>query len=88
MIRTPRRQTKGGRRAWLKVLVSCALAAVNLGWSDATVRWVAWSAVEFFPTDFQSHVRRHHARYDAGIRRELCRIFAFSEWVQWFTDFV
>jgi hypothetical protein len=71
MIRTPRRRTKGGRRAWLKVLVSCALAAVNLGWSDATVRWVAWSAVEFFPTDFQSHVRRHHARYDAGIRRGL-----------------
>jgi GNAT superfamily N-acetyltransferase len=25
---------------------------------------------------------------DAGIRRELCRILAFSEWVQWFTDFV
>ena len=25
---------------------------------------------------------------DAGIRRELCRVFSFSDWVQWFTDFV
>jgi hypothetical protein len=56
---------------WLRVLVPCFLAALNLGWSDATVRWVAWSAVEFFPPDFRSHVRRHHARYDAGIRRGL-----------------
>ena len=59
------------RRSWLKVLAPCVLAAVNLGWSDATVRWVAWSAVEFFPPDFRGHVRKHHARYDAGIRRGL-----------------
>jgi GNAT superfamily N-acetyltransferase len=25
---------------------------------------------------------------DAGLRRELCRVFEFSEWVQWFTDYV
>jgi hypothetical protein len=47
------------------------LAAVNLGWSNETIRWVAWSAVEFFPPDFKSHVRRHHKRYDAGIQRGL-----------------
>jgi hypothetical protein len=70
MRHSPRRQA-GSRRAVLRILAPCALALVNIGWSDATVRWVAWSAVEFFPTDFQSHVRRHHARYDAGIRRGL-----------------
>jgi hypothetical protein len=25
---------------------------------------------------------------DPGLRRELCRVFEFAEWVQWFTDFV
>ena len=25
---------------------------------------------------------------DPGLRRELCRVFAYSEWVQWFTDYV
>jgi hypothetical protein len=26
--------------------------------------------------------------HDLGLRRELCDVFAFSEWVQWFTDYV
>ena len=25
--------------------------------------------------------------YDPGLKRELERVFAFSEWVQWFTDY-
>jgi hypothetical protein len=25
---------------------------------------------------------------DPGLERELCRVFEFAEWVQWFTDFV
>jgi hypothetical protein len=26
--------------------------------------------------------------YDPGLQRALAQVFAFSEWVQWFTDFV
>jgi GNAT superfamily N-acetyltransferase len=26
--------------------------------------------------------------HDAGLRRALCQVFAFAEWVQWFTDYV
>ncbi len=59
------------RTSRLRAVLVCALAAANLGWSDATVRWVAWSAVEFFPLDFQRQVQRHHRRYDAGIARGL-----------------
>jgi GNAT superfamily N-acetyltransferase len=25
---------------------------------------------------------------DVGLRRELCQVFAFADWVQWFTDYV
>ena len=59
------------RPSWRRVALLCLLAGLNLGWSNDTVRWVAWSAVEFFPPDFKSHVRRHHKRYDAGIQRGL-----------------
>jgi hypothetical protein len=47
------------------------LAGLCVGWSAETVRHVAWSAVEFFPGDLERHVRRHHKRFDAGIRRGL-----------------
>ena len=47
------------------------LAGLSIGWSAETVRHVAWSAVDFFPGDLQRHVRRHHKRFDAGIRRGL-----------------
>lgn len=47
------------------------MASLCVGWSAETVRHVAWSAVEFFPGDLQRHVRRHHERFDAGIRRGL-----------------
>lgn len=65
------RRRRRVRGRWTRVLLPCVLAVLNLAWSDATVRWVAWSAVEFFPPDFRSHVRRHHDRYDAGIQRGL-----------------
>lgn len=26
--------------------------------------------------------------HDAGLRRALCQVFAFAEWVQWYTDYV
>lgn len=47
------------------------LASLCIGWSAETVRHVAWSAVEFFPGDLQRQIRRHHKRFDAGIRRGL-----------------
>lgn len=59
------------RHSWPRSVLLCVLASLNLAWSDDTVRWVAWSAVEFFPPDFRSHVQRHHKRYDAGIQRGL-----------------
>jgi hypothetical protein len=46
-----------------------AAGILCVGWSDATIRYVAWSAVDFFPPDLARQVRRHHLRYDAGIRR-------------------
>jgi hypothetical protein len=64
-------QLRTDRSRWRRVLAVCAVAALNLGWSDATVRWVAWSAVEFFPPDLRRQVRRNHERFDAGIARGL-----------------
>lgn len=51
----------------LTLLVSAPCSA----WSDRTTRYVAWSAVDFFPPDLASQVRRHHRRYDAGIRKAV-----------------
>lgn len=59
------------RPQWRLVFATCLLASLNLGWSNETIRFVAWSAVEFFPPDFKRHVQRHHKRYDAGIQRGL-----------------
>jgi hypothetical protein len=47
----------------------CALLSV--GWSKTTVRYVAWSAVDFFPPDLARQVRRNERRYEAGIERGL-----------------
>ena len=55
------------RRALLVLLG----AIVSLGWSEPTVRQVAWTSVDFFPPDLARQVRRHHKRFDAGIRRGL-----------------
>ena len=58
--------------AVLRNIVPVVMAAgLSLGWSAPTVRHVAWVAVDFFPPDFARQVRRHHDRYDAGIRRGL-----------------
>lgn len=58
--------------AVLRSMVPVVMAAgLSLGWSAPTVRHVAWVAVDFFPPDFAHQVRRHHDRYDAGIRRGL-----------------
>jgi hypothetical protein len=46
-------------------------ATLSLGWSARTTRYVAWSAVEFYPADLARQVRRHHDRFDAGITRGL-----------------
>jgi hypothetical protein len=47
------------------------LAGLCVGWSSETIEYVAWSAVEFFPDDLERQVRRHHKRFDAGIKRGL-----------------
>lgn len=46
-------------------------AALSIGWSGTTTRWVAWKAVGFFPPDLRRHVRLHEDRFEAGIRRGL-----------------
>lgn len=68
------RGRSGGTRAGLSgrgVALVCLLAGLSVGWSEPTVRWVAWSAVEFYPPDLARQVWRHRERYDAGIRRGL-----------------
>jgi len=59
-----------GPRRWYAFLAILA-AAVSLGWSGPTVRHVAWTAVDFFPSDLAHQVRRHDDRFEAGIRRGL-----------------
>jgi hypothetical protein len=56
-------------RAALPILLLAA--AANVGWSGATARHVAWTAVDFFPPDFARQVRKYHKRFDAGISRGL-----------------
>lgn len=58
------------RRAAALGLVLVA-GALSVGWSERTIRYVAWSAVEFYPADLARQVRRHHRRFDAGITRGL-----------------
>lgn len=55
----------------LRGLALVALTLLSAGWSAPTIRYVSWSAVEFFPPDLRRHVRRHHRRFDAGIERGL-----------------
>lgn len=55
-------------------LVLCLIllaATANIGWSARTTRHLAWSAVDFMPSDLARQVRRHHRRFDAGIARGL-----------------
>lgn len=59
------------RLGTLIVATAVTAGALQLGFSDVTVRYVAWSAVEFLPADLERHVRRHHRRFDAGLQRGL-----------------
>lgn len=71
-MKTVRRPAPRRRRPrLLSVVVAILAGATGLGFSATTVRYVAWSAVDFFPPDVARHVRLHHRRYDAGIRRGL-----------------
>ena len=54
-----------------RVLWVLLAAIASLGWSEPTVRQVAWTAVDFFPPDLARQVRRHHKHFDAGIKRGL-----------------
>jgi hypothetical protein len=58
-------------RRGLGVGLVVAAAMLSIGWSARTTRFVAWSAVEFYPSDLARQVRRHHDRFDAGISRGL-----------------
>ena len=63
-MRTSRRP----RAALAAVIVA---AGLSVGWGPATVRHVAWTAVDFFPPDLARQVRKHHKRFDAGVQRGL-----------------
>jgi len=63
--------TARSRLGTATVLGALLASALQLGFTDLTVRYVAWSAVEFFPSDLERHVRRHHRRFEAGLRRGL-----------------
>lgn len=54
-----------------RVTVVALAAAVCVGWSGSTTRWVAWTSVGFFPPDLKRQVRTHERRFEAGIRRGL-----------------
>lgn len=55
----------------MRVVVIATAAALSVGWSAETTRWVAWHAVGFFPPDLKRQVRVHERRFEEGIRRGL-----------------
>jgi hypothetical protein len=63
--------SRGRRASRIATLLAVVAAGFGLGFGESTVRYVAWSAVDFFPADFARQVRRNHRRYDAGIQRGL-----------------
>jgi hypothetical protein len=58
-------------RRRLRLAIVALAAMLSVGWSGTTTRWVAWTAVGFFPPDLQRQVRLHERRFDAGIQRGL-----------------
>lgn len=60
-----------GLRGPLRVTIVTLVAALSIGWSGSTTRWVAWNAVGFFPPDLMRQVRTHERRFEAGIERGL-----------------
>lgn len=59
------------QRPLVRLAAVLCLAILCVGWSSETIRYVAWSSVEFFPDDLRRQVRRNYRRYDAGIQRGL-----------------
>jgi len=55
----------------LRLSVFALAVVLSVGWSGSTTRWVAWTAVGFFPPDLKRQVRLHERRFEAGIRRGL-----------------
>jgi hypothetical protein len=62
---------RSGRRRSFRVTLVALAAMVSIGWSGTTTRWVAWTAVGFFPPDLKRQVRLHERRFEAGIQRGL-----------------
>ncbi len=52
-----------------RVVLAVAAAVLSIGWSETTVRHVAWKAVDFVPPDLARQIHRHEDRFNAGIRR-------------------
>lgn len=65
-----RRSRPSWRRRW-SVPLAVIAAHLCIGWSGPTVHHVAWTAVDFFPSDLARQIRRHDDRFNAGIRRGL-----------------
>jgi len=49
--------------------LAIAAAILSIGWSETTIRHVAWKAVDFVPPDLARQIYRHDDRFNAGIRR-------------------
>lgn len=52
-----------------RVALAIAAAILSIGWSETTIRHVAWKAVDFVPPDLARQIYRHDDRFNAGIRR-------------------
>jgi hypothetical protein len=52
-----------------RVVVAVVAAVLSIGWSETTIRHVAWKAVDFVPPDLARQIYRHEERFNAGISR-------------------
>ena len=52
-----------------RVALAIVAAMLSIGWSETTIRHVAWKAVDFFPPDLARQIYRYDDRFNAGIRR-------------------
>jgi hypothetical protein len=51
------------------VVLAVTAAILSIGWSETTIRHVAWAAVDFVPADLARQIYRHDDRFNAGIQR-------------------
>jgi len=56
-------------RARHRVVLAVVAAVLSIGWSETTIRHVAWKAVDFVPPDLARQIYRYEDRFNAGIRR-------------------